>query len=109
MARKGLSELVVDTTSKHYAVLLQYRTKCCRKGLTLPPQSKPESNTTYMCHFWGVNYSKTLLAAAKSCKKTCFDRIIVMPRVEWLQTRACGVVVVVISGGITALEMGRGI
>jgi hypothetical protein len=60
MARKGLTELVVDTTSKHYAVLLHYRTKCCRQGLTLPPQSKQENNTIYICHFWGVNYSKTL-------------------------------------------------
>jgi hypothetical protein len=33
----------------------------------------------------------------------------VTPGVERLQTRACGVVVAVISGGVTSLEIGRGI
>jgi hypothetical protein len=70
MARKGLSELVVDATFKHHAVLLQYRTKCFRQGLTLPPQSKQENNATYV-PFLEVSSSKTLLAVAKSCKKTC--------------------------------------
>jgi hypothetical protein len=33
----------------------------------------------------------------------------VTPGVERLQTGACGVVVVVVSGGVTGSEMGRGI
>jgi hypothetical protein len=33
----------------------------------------------------------------------------VMPRVEWLQTGACRVVVVLVSGSVTGLETGRGI
>jgi hypothetical protein len=35
--------------------------------------------------------------------------VVVTPGVERLRTGACGVVVVVVSGGVTGSEMGRGI
>jgi hypothetical protein len=41
--------------------------------------------------------------------ETLIQRSIVTPGVERLQTGACGVVVVVVSGGVTGLEIGRGI
>jgi hypothetical protein len=74
MARKGFSELVVDTTSKHHAVLLQYRTKCFRQGLTLPAESKQQHNATYV-PFLGGELQQNLVGCGKELQEDMSSKL----------------------------------
>jgi hypothetical protein len=75
VARNNLFKLVVDNTLVHCTILLQYRVTCFRQWLVLPPKPKQRCTTTHVCFFWGVSSNLTLLIVAKSCKMTCFARI----------------------------------
>jgi hypothetical protein len=75
MARKGLFKLLVEITPAHCTMFLWYRVMCFRQGLVLPPWPKHGWSKTYVCHFWGVSSDQTWQIVAKSCKMSCFSRI----------------------------------